>query len=438
MADQNIRTLKLKLKVVADDRKAAWRRIRQISDDAWRAANWIATGQCLNDQLVRRIYARRKIDPADKDAVAKVEGEFQEFFGTKRQATTERDVKRRFPALPPCVTNRLNNDVVGSYKKTKKEVLAGLRSLRTYRKGMPVSTTKASIEIQPGDKTHRIVWKLGRKERLPFDVFYGRDKANNRLTVQRIVSGENDYCAAQIQLNDRGLFLLLPVQEPKKARDLHADLCVGADLGIVYPAYVALSKGPARQPIGSAEDLLKVRLHMQSRSRRLQRALVVAKSGKGRKRKMRALDDLRDKEARYVKTYSHLVSRKVVDFALRHRAGTIKLEMLEGFGEEERNAFVLRNWSYFQLQQMITYKADHAGVAVCFVDPYHTSQTCSACGHYELGQRLKQAEFKCAACGKHMNADYNAAVNIAKSNKVVTKKEECEVWKQKHGTLATE
>ncbi|GEM_PF-4834633 len=54
----NTRTLKLKLSVVAEspeEKKKAWKRIRQIIGDAWRAANWIASGQYLKDQMIRRV-----------------------------------------------------------------------------------------------------------------------------------------------------------------------------------------------------------------------------------------------------------------------------------------------------------------------------------------------------------------------------------------------
>ena len=49
MGKADLRTIKLKLNVVAEDKDGAWKRIRQIVSDTWRAANWIAGGQYLND-----------------------------------------------------------------------------------------------------------------------------------------------------------------------------------------------------------------------------------------------------------------------------------------------------------------------------------------------------------------------------------------------------
>jgi transposase len=91
---------------------------------------------------------------------------------------------------------------------------------------------------------------------------------------------------------------------------------------------------------------------------------------------------------------------------------------------ESTKQTVLRNWSYYQLQQLIEYKADQAGIAVKYVDPYHASQTCSQCGNEEEGQRTDQAHFTCKQCGFEANADYNAARNIAMSRRFIELKEE--------------
>src|SRR5689334_5614915 len=47
------------------------------------------------------------------------------------------------------------------------------------------------------------------------------------------------------------------------------------------------------------------------------------------------------------------------------------------------------------------------------VSPAFTSQRCSACGHVAAESRKNQALFACVACGFVVNADVNAAKNIA-------------------------
>jgi putative transposase len=110
------------------------------------------------------------------------------------------------------------------------------------------------------------------------------------------------------------------------------------------------------------------------------------------------------------------VSKQIVDFAKDNNAKYINIENLKGFDSSQ---YILRNWSYYQLQQFIEYKAKKYGIEVRKVNPYHTSQICSKCGHWEEGQRDRQDHFLCKECGYEVNADFNASRNIAKSTNFV-------------------
>ncbi|MHB8141531.1 MAG: transposase, partial [Vulcanimicrobiaceae bacterium] len=59
----------------------------------------------------------------------------------------------------------------------------------------------------------------------------------------------------------------------------------------------------------------------------------------------------------------------------------------------------------------VEYKAADAGLALVYVDPAYTSQTCSVCG--ELGTRSRH-RFSCKICGIFAHSDRNAARNLAK------------------------
>ncbi len=68
-------------------------------------------------------------------------------------------------------------------------------------------------------------------------------------------------------------------------------------------------------------------------------------------------------------------------------------------------------WS--RLVRRTTEKASASeGCEVVRVDPRHTSQRCSVCGHVDPGNRPSQAVFCCLDCGHAENADTNAAKNI--------------------------
>ncbi len=61
---------------------------------------------------------------------------------------------------------------------------------------------------------------------------------------------------------------------------------------------------------------------------------------------------------------------------------------------------------------------DKAPGRVQKVKPHYTSQRCSACGHVDPESRKSQARFRCTACGFALNADVNAARNIAAGHAV--------------------
>ena len=110
---------------------------------------------------------------------------------------------------------------------------------------------------------------------------------------------------------------------------------------------------------------------------------------------------------------------------------TIHIEDLSGFGKDqdgnadEKKEFVLRNWSYYELQNMITYKAAKYGIKVEKIRPAYTSKTCSWCGHqgFREGITFICENPECDHYGKKEHADYNAARNIANSKDVIKNEE---------------
>ena len=68
-----------------------------------------------------------------------------------------------------------------------------------------------------------------------------------------------------------------------------------------------------------------------------------------------------------------------------------------------------------QFANILVAKAEEAGRQVIFVDPRHTSTTCSNCGHVGASNRVSQAVFRCQKCGDETHADVNAARNILRA-----------------------
>lgn len=132
----------------------------------------------------------------------------------------------------------------------------------------------------------------------------------------------------------------------------------------------------------------------------------------------RHLRKIREKENRFRRDVNHCVSKKIVNSL---PAGTVvAIENLKNIRKRSKKMrrdqrYWINNWSFYQLESFLMYKAQNKGCYVEHVDARYTSQRCYKCGHKERGNRPKQSIFKCKKCGFQLNADLNAARNIRKN-----------------------
>jgi IS605 OrfB family transposase len=133
---------------------------------------------------------------------------------------------------------------------------------------------------------------------------------------------------------------------------------------------------------------------------------------KGTKSAKRHLKRLTSKERQFRADINHQISKKIIQSI--PEGSTIVLEELTGIRNKrlrKKQRTLLNNWSYFQLEQFLTYKAMAKGISVEHIDARYTSQRCSKCGFVCRSNR-KQHEFCCKHCGYRLNADLNASRNI--------------------------
>jgi len=128
--------------------------------------------------------------------------------------------------------------------------------------------------------------------------------------------------------------------------------------------------------------------------------------------KYRKVKQIKNRESNILKDMNHKISRKIVDTAKENNCG-IKLEALGGIRKAKSSRsfrYSLNSWSFYQLQEMIKYKANLLGIPVVYIEPAYTSQLCSRCGH--IGNRNGK-KFECLTCNHVDHADVNASFNIA-------------------------
>lgn len=118
----------------------------------------------------------------------------------------------------------------------------------------------------------------------------------------------------------------------------------------------------------------------------------------------------KDGNGAYTQTRLHEVANDIVGLADEWPPCVIRLEEMTDYREIEREP--IHDWPFNDLQAKIEEKAQAGGVGVEYVEPHYTSQTCRKCGHRSEENR-DGAAFDCLACGYEVNADVNAAMNIA-------------------------
>jgi transposase, IS605 OrfB family, central region len=169
------------------------------------------------------------------------------------------------------------------------------------------------------------------------------------------------------------------------------------------------------------EGIVEKRIAIQEYNQKLQKALRDSKGGHGRRRKLRSFDQQGSYEKNFIKHYNHLLSKAVVDFAKRHKAECIVIEDIDK-SDLDNHPILLRNWTFYQLNTFIDYKAKREGITV------ETSKSkdkprmcCCRCGCKLDKDNIipKEIEwchdisFTCPDCNQQIEYSYNKAKNIS-------------------------
>ena len=175
------------------------------------------------------------------------------------------------------------------------------------------------------------------------------------------------------------------------------DRVVGVDRGLYN--IVSLSNGF----LYASNGIRKVKRDVLFLKKQLQ-----AKGTRSAKRKLKKLSGY---EKRFSLDINHNISKQLAEMPF----DIFALEDLSGIRKQKSKGKklnkMLHNWSFWQLEQFLTYKAEAKGKQVVKVDARYTSQKCSNCGELKKKNR-NGSHYSCDRCGHKEHADINAAKNI--------------------------
>ena len=114
--------------------------------------------------------------------------------------------------------------------------------------------------------------------------------------------------------------------------------------------------------------------------------------------------------------------RKFVSDLIKKQPQYIAIEDLnvKGMMKNKYLAKDIANCSFYTIKEYLIRKATERCIAVRLVDRFYpSSKTCSNCGHYKKDLKLSQRVYHCSHCQENIDRDFNASLNIAKTDNYV-------------------
>lgn len=364
----------------------------------------------------------------------------KEKYGKSYRAIIEDEIKLLMPIANTANAGILHQQlVIGTFNRLKKDLLNYRVSLPTFKLDTPYYIRGDSYKLRnnggwfvdiafynkQGLKENNL--KAGHKFEFEIDTMDGNKKA----TINKLINGEYKQGSAQISISKKGkIELIINFGFEKQIdKELDKNRILGIDLGIVNTVAMSIwdnnkedwDKISYKHRLIDGRELIAFRQKYYNLRRDMSISSKWAgegRTGHGYKCRMKPVNKVRNKVANFADTYNHKVSKYIIDFAVKNNCGVIQMEDLSGAkgGVQER---FLKEWSYFDLQSKIEYKAKEQGIEVIKIDPKYTSKKCSKCGCIHLENRdckNDQSNFTCKVCGHHENADINASKNISLPN----------------------
>jgi IS605 OrfB family transposase len=340
-----------------EETRAAWQKLTDWQRIVARAANWIATHHYVQENLKELFY----LTDGTRVKLADVKKDESGILTTSRMNTTYRLLSEKFKGqIPMAIISSLNRRIVSVFDKEKLEYREGTRSLRTYKAGLPIPIAGSDLihlALTDGGDYNFVLYGLH------FRTNLGRDKSGNAGVMQQLLEGKIKLLNSTLEIRKHKIFLLAAFPVEERHVQLSPDIRVTAHLSVSIP--IVAETGQERIEIGTREEFLHRRLAIQEGMQRMQTTMSTNRGGKGRKKKMQALERFHDKEKNYVNTRLHQYSARLIAICLRHSAGLL---VLHGQSEKEartqEDEFLLRNWSYYGLKEKISYKAAKYGITV--------------------------------------------------------------------------
>lgn len=311
----------------------------------------------------------------------------------------------------------------GEFKNSKTDFLKGTKSIINYKGNQPLDLHNKTIRFECIGKDYYAYLKLLNRPAFQRNNFSSSEikfkvlvyDNSSKTIVERCIDNIYKISASKLIYNEKKKCWVLNLSyffTNNNVCELDENKILGVDLGIHYPICASVNGERKFFKIDGGEiDHTRRKIEVRKKSLLKQGSSCgEGRIGHGIKTRNKPVYNIEDKIACFRDTANHKYSRALINYAVNNNCGIIQMEKLTGITADSDR--FLKNWSYFDLQTKIEYKAKEAGITVVYIDPQYTSQRCSKCGYISKENRKVQAKFCCQKCGYEANADYNASQNI--------------------------
>lgn len=308
------------------------------------------------------------------------------------------------------IYNFLSRELVKIRRQNK-----GRLNFRSIRKVQPNFNVTCCISTNK-KRPSRIYLKDNGKLQIPTigDVRFGSVRADFNLSCKKQV--------ANISFDGKYWYLSYTEDVKSQVTELpdYTD-GLGIDLGIKTLATV--SDGTIVPNIKTFRRVRILNKRLKRLQRKVSRKYVINKCNKHNKTKniinLERQIKLIHRSLRNIRI-NHI--RKFVSGLVKKQPQYIAIEDLnvKGMMKNKYLAKDIVNCSFYAIREHLIRKATERCIAVRLVDRFYpSSKTCSNCGGYNKDLKLSQRVYHCNHCQKRIDRDFNASLNIAKTDNYV-------------------
>lgn len=348
-----------KIQIRSDD-ATFWELLRNYNKLVYRASNRVMQIHYLREALENELLIKKATDESTpkraevRSLLYGKEGAF-EMSDTNIGYTA---LNTEFSEISSYVKMCISQNVYQDFKNEVNDVRMGKKTQSTYRFGMPIPFSKTALVNLTNEGFTFL------KKNVQF--VFGADRSNNKSIVEKVISNEYALCDSAIQLKGKKAFLLLVVKMPVTQNELMESITATVDITHKCPIKLHISTKKGVIEVGDTANVERIRLMLSERYTKAQKSVKLAKGGHGRKRKLKFLETFQELEKNTAKTLNHAITKEVVRILVKERVSSINVvyENPKELEDEAEKKYLIRHWGYFEMTNLLKYKAEKEGIKV--------------------------------------------------------------------------